>query len=82
MNHKIICFYKNTSNQIQAVRLPNIVGLSLEQIVFPGQRFMFEAIPEAELEITTQNKIGSTVTEKIICSQIRVNSQVTEKLLN
>jgi Domain of unknown function (DUF1830) len=78
MNHKIICFYKNASDKIQAVRIPNIAGRSLEQVVFPGQRFMFEAIPEAELEITTHNKIGSTVTEKIACSRI----QVTEELAN
>jgi Domain of unknown function (DUF1830) len=78
MNHKIICFYKNSSNRIQAVRIPNIGDSSLERVVFPGQRFMFEAIPEAELEISTHNKTGSTVTEKIICSRI----QVTEELLN
>lgn len=72
MNNQILCFYKNTSNQIQVAYIHNQANQGLEKVVFPGQQLLFEATPETELEIYASNKTGHKIADKIICSQLQV----------
>ncbi len=69
---QMLCFYKNTTSQIQIIRLSNVVNPSLEQIVFPGEQVLFEVDPEAELEVITDNTVGEIQIHKIPCSQLQV----------
>jgi hypothetical protein len=50
-DRSILCFHINTSDRIQVLRIQNLSSLHLEKVVFPGQRLIFEALPEAQLEI-------------------------------
>ncbi|HIK03970.1 MAG TPA: DUF1830 domain-containing protein [Trichormus sp. M33_DOE_039] len=74
MSQQILCFYKNTTSRLQIARISNIVNLNFEQIVFPGEQFLFEAVPEAELEIDVNTTTGLVTTNTIICEQLQVSS--------
>jgi hypothetical protein len=73
---QILCFYKNTTSQIQIIRLSNVVNPSLEQIVFPGEQVLFEVDLEAELEVITDNTVGEIQLHKIPCSQLQVHGTI------
>ena len=47
----ILCCYVNATSKIQVARVTNIPNWYFERVVFPGQRLLFEAVPEALLEI-------------------------------
>ncbi len=64
----ILCFYINTTNQIQSIRLTNMPNLTWERIAFPGERLMFEALPDAQLEIKS-SEVPNLI---VFCQQIRV----------
>jgi hypothetical protein len=64
-----LCLHTNITSKIQILRLKTIENLTWERIVFPGERLMFEALPDAELEIK-----DSEVTSVIVsCQPLRVN---------
>jgi hypothetical protein len=64
----ILCCYINITPQLQLIRIPNIPNLHLERVVFPGQRLMFETVPEAQLEIRSSDNITLVVP----CQNLRV----------
>jgi hypothetical protein len=72
MDSRILCFYKNTTSQIQIARISNIGKYCFEQIVFPGEKMLFEAVPEAELEIHMESTTGGILANKILCSNLQV----------
>lgn len=68
----ILCYYKNTTSQIQIARILNITNWYFERIVFPGEQLLFEAVPEAELEIHTGKAVDRISADKIICDRLQV----------
>ncbi|BAZ65736.1 hypothetical protein NIES4106_04810 [Fischerella sp. NIES-4106] len=72
IENQILCFYKNTTGQIQIIRISNIAHSYFEQVVFPGEQMLFEAFPQAELEIHMDSTTGATLTNKILCSNLQV----------
>ncbi|MFE4106602.1 DUF1830 domain-containing protein [Almyronema epifaneia] len=67
---KITCYYVNASSQIRVVRVANVANWYFERILFPGQRLMFEAPTEAELEIYA----NASLIETVACQQLEVRS--------
>ena len=59
--NSILCCYVNVTSNIQVARITNIPNWYFERVVFPGQRLMFEALPEAESPPTST---GHNPTEK------------------
>ncbi len=47
----ILCSYKNRTPTVQIIRITNIPNWYFERVVFPGELLLFEALPEAVLEI-------------------------------
>ena len=47
--------------------------LSLEKIVFPQQRILFEAMPEAQLEIYNSCSEKLEITQVISCENLKIN---------
>lgn len=73
MDKQILCFYKNTTSQIQIAQIPNTVAnLRLEQVVFPGEEILFEANTDAELQIDTNTETGVIKTNQIPCISLQV----------
>ncbi|MDV2992708.1 MAG: hypothetical protein N4J56_002362 [Chroococcidiopsis sp. SAG 2025] len=68
----VLCCYANTTNSLQVVRITNIPHWWFERVVFPGQRLLFEAVPDARLEIHTGAATGSILSDKISCDRLRV----------
>ncbi|MDB9510539.1 DUF1830 domain-containing protein [Kamptonema animale CS-326] len=79
---KILCFYTNGTRFIQIIRMADMAEPSLERVVFPGQRLLFEALPEAFLEISTANLTATIVTKKIQCASIHVEEGLNVFLEN
>ncbi|HLO51412.1 MAG TPA: DUF1830 domain-containing protein [Kamptonema sp.] len=80
LNNRVLCYYANPTKQIQIVRITNIANWYFEKVVFPQQRLMFEAVPEAVLEISTGTIASSLLSEKIPCHLLCVKEEVTPLL--
>lgn len=72
-SQKILCFYVNTTRQMQIARISNLENKYWERAVFPGERFLFEAIPEAELEIHQAKENGEIRCERFLCKVLKVD---------
>lgn len=69
---RILCYYVNSTAQIQKARIANIPNWLFERVIFPRQRLLFEALPEGLLEIQTCSKQGEAVLRCIPCLRLQV----------
>lgn len=74
----ILCYYTNRSKAVQQIRLQK--DSSLDRIVFPGEKFMFEALPEGLLEIYTYTATGLQLLQTIACEQLQVLQRYSAEL--
>lgn len=58
---------------MQIVRITNIRDWYFERVVFPGQRLMFEAMSEAQLEIHTGMMASAILSDTIPCDRLAVD---------
>lgn len=70
----ILCCYANVTPQFQIIRIGNIPNWFLERTVFPGQRLLFEALPQARLEIHTSYCASAVLADTIPCTRLRVQT--------
>jgi hypothetical protein len=75
----ILCCYVNATGQIQIARITNIPNWYFERVVFPGQRLVFEAVPDALLEIHTGMMASAILSDKIPCDRLYVNQSNDER---
>ncbi len=75
----IVCCYVNATSQIQIARITNISNWYFERVVFPGQRLVFEAVPEAQLEIHTGMMATAILSDTIPCVRLRVEETGSSK---
>ena len=71
----ITCCYINRTSKIQVARITNIPNWYFERVVFPGQRLIFEADMQAQLEIHTGMMASSILSDTIPCDRLMVSSQ-------
>lgn len=74
----IICCYVNATSKIQVVRICNIPSWHFERVVFPGQRLVFESMPEGLLEIHTGMMASAILSDNIPCSSLRIDLEIDE----
>lgn len=72
---KILCFYSNDTSYIQIVRLRNIENWNYERVVFPKERFFFEAERDAQLEIYMCEMDKKILSAIVPCDRIQVNEE-------
>lgn len=77
-SEQILCFYTNSTSQIQIARLTNIQRFNFEKIVFPGERLFFDAMPYGQLEIEKGMKGSTKLVEKISCDLLRVYEESSD----
>ena len=65
-----LCCYINRTNKIQIGRIANIDQWYFEKVIFPQQRLLFDAPPEAELEIHVHDRENTT---RIPCEELLVS---------
>lgn len=61
---------------MQIARISNIQNWYFERVVFPGQRLLFEAVPDAQLEIHTGMMASAILSDTIPCLTLRVEEGV------
>ncbi|MGL5065083.1 MAG: DUF1830 domain-containing protein [Microcoleus sp.] len=77
LSSQILCYYANNTDKIQVAKITNIPNWYFEKVLFPGQRLMFEAMPEAVLEIHTGVMASAILSDKISCYVLRVIEEVS-----
>ncbi len=75
-NQRIICGYINATKFIQIVRVTNITHWYFERVVFPQQHLLFEALPDAKLEIHTSEIATAIMTDKIKCDRLQIHDDL------
>ncbi|MGK7892467.1 MAG: DUF1830 domain-containing protein [Xenococcus sp. (in: cyanobacteria)] len=65
-----LCCYVNRTDKIQIGRIVNIEQWYFEKVIFPQQRLLFDAPPEAELEIYADERVEVI---RIHCNELAVN---------
>ena len=69
----ILCCYVNATSQMQIARITNIPNWYFERVVFPGQRLVFEAMPDAQLEIHTGMMASAILSDNIPCDRLCID---------
>lgn len=74
------CYHHNLTSQIQRLRIAS-ADRQLEKIVFPNQRIIFTAFPNAVLEIYGGGKVNPGCAQVIACKQLRVQEAETSNMI-
>jgi len=74
-SESLLCCYVNATSKMQIVRITNIHDWYFERVVFPGQRLMFEALPQAQLEIHTGMMASAILSDTISCARLVVDPE-------
>lgn len=69
----ILCCYVNATNKIQVARICNISNWYFERVVFPGQRLVFEAPLQAQMEIHTGMMASAILSDTIACDRLAMS---------
>jgi hypothetical protein len=77
-SYRILCCYVNATSKVQIARICNIQNWYFERVVFPGQRLVFESVPEALLEIHTGMMASAILSDKIPCDRLKLQELVAE----
>lgn len=75
-NASIVCCYVNATSRIQIARITNVSNWYFERVVFPGQRLVFEAIPEALLEIHCGMMASAILADTIPCDRLQIEDAI------
>jgi Domain of unknown function (DUF1830) len=76
----LLCCYINATSQIQVARITNIPNWYFERVVFPGQRLVFEAMPQALLEIHTGMMASAILSDTIPCERLCIKEGLENTL--
>jgi hypothetical protein len=77
--NRILCYYENATSQIQIARIANVPNWLFERVVFPHQRLLFEALPEALLEVRS-SAASSSLLNQIPCLSLQVREEIRNGL--
>lgn len=69
LNSALRCYF-NKTNKIQIVRISNIPNWYFERVVFAGQRLMFAAPADAQLEIHTGDSMSMLISDHLKCDRL------------
>lgn len=71
-SERIICCYINQTRHIEIARISNVEDWYFERVVFPGERLLLEAIPEAHLEVYAMLWSNVILINRIRCIRLDV----------
>ena len=69
----ILCCYVNATSKMQIARITNVENWYFERVVFPGQRLLFEALSDAQLEIHTGMMASAILSDTIPCNRLAIH---------
>ncbi len=74
-SEQILCYYTNSTQNVQNIRVLNGEQCQLEHIIFSKERFLFEAYPGFEAEISSF-ELDQVRVDKIDCQSLAVHRDV------
>jgi len=74
-----LCCYVNATSKIQVARITNIPNWYFERVVFPGQQLVFEALPQALLEIHS-GMMSTILADTIPCDRLYIEVELESDL--
>lgn len=78
---RILCCYVNATSHMQIARISNIPNWYFERVVFPGQRLLFEALADAQLEIHTGMMASAILSDTLSCASLRIDQDAEPPLV-
>lgn len=72
-SERILCCYVNSTSFLQIARSANVSNWYFERVIFPGERLLFEALPDAQLEIHTGMRGTAILSDNILCDRLRIS---------
>lgn len=69
---QLLYSYINTTSSLQVIQIVNIPNWHFERVIFPGQRLLFYAPPNADLEVQTSYFGQAILVKKIPGVQLEV----------
>ena len=76
LSDKILCSYRNKTLQLQIARITNIPHWYFERVIFPSDLLLFEAVPNAQLEIYSAETITGLPVHSLPCQQLQVHQPI------
>ncbi|HEY9853533.1 MAG TPA: DUF1830 domain-containing protein [Leptolyngbyaceae cyanobacterium] len=67
-----LCYYHNTTDRIQIVRITQSIPQRFEKVLFPKERVFFYSTLEASLDIYTSTTTSLALVDRVPCSQLQV----------
>jgi hypothetical protein len=74
-NLPLLCSYVNQTSSVQIIRIQDRSEFYLERVVFPGQRLLFEATAQAQLEIHTSEMATAIFADTIPCKKLQISDR-------
>lgn len=71
-SNEILCYYLNSTSEIQVIKSECRENWDFERVVFPGQRLFFEALSTAQLEIYKAKNSGLELVARVKCDRLQV----------
>jgi hypothetical protein len=69
---EILCSYKNTTKQVQILRMESTLRGYFERVVFPGEYCLFLGESNTDLEVYSSGDPTRIELEKIPCASLKV----------
>ncbi|MCT7960898.1 DUF1830 domain-containing protein [Laspinema sp. D1] len=69
---ELLCYYLNSTSEIQVIKSECREKWDFERVVFPGQRLFFEAFSTAHLEIYKAKNSGLELAARVKCDRLQV----------
>ncbi len=77
----MLCFYKNKSTQTQVVRFTQTGNKLCDRIIRPKEHVLFEAEPQAVLEIHQLTANHTLLLKTFPCRDLKVSNELIETML-
>ena len=71
-SNELLCYYLNSTSEIQVIKSECRKIWDFERVVFPGQRLFFEALSTAHLEIYKAKNSGLELVARVKCDRLQV----------
>ena len=66
----VLCYYTNTRDRVQVIRLDDGSDRNWQRVVFPRERLMFDALATAVLEVYEGGEDGDRLFERLDCREL------------
>lgn len=71
-----LCCYRNLTAQLQVARVSQNDTAQCERVIFPGERWLFEASADAELQIQAKAPTGGIFSQRSTCDRYQVRTGI------